>query len=213
MAGRVLVTASIKGGVGKSTLVSCLASRWLQAGKSVGLIDTDPNKTLTRWHEKGGALSKATLRTELDEHAVSERIAELSDKNDLTLVDCAGFGNQAMIFAIGSAGLVLIPAMADEASIFEALRTRKVVNNTSNIANREIPARTVLVRVKRSSVANHARRQLESLGAEPLDSQLADRIVFQESTFYGSAPTDTAPSSVAADEIRRLVEEIEALKW
>ena len=54
MSGKVLVAASIKGGVGKSTLVSCLAIYWMQAGKSVGLIDTDPNKTLTRWHEKGG---------------------------------------------------------------------------------------------------------------------------------------------------------------
>ena len=182
------MAASIKGGVGKSTLVSCLAIYWMQAGKSVGLIDTDPNKTLTRWHEKGGALSKAVLRTELDEHAISERIEEMSSANDLTLVDCAGFGNQAMIFAIGNADLVLIPTMVDEASIYEALRTRKVVSNTSTIAKRKIPARAVLVRVKRSSVAKHARGQLEQLGAEPLDSELADRAVFQEATFHGSSP-------------------------
>lgn len=213
MAGRVLVAASIKGGAGKSTLVACLAVHWLQDGKRVALLDTDPNRTLTRWHGKGGALGGATLQTELDEHAVLARIAELRDGHDFTLVDCAGFGNQAMVFAVGGADLVLIPAMADEASVYEAMRTRRVVDSASTMARRDIPARAVLTRAKRSGVARHARAQLESLGAQPLQAELADRAVFQEASFFGSAPTQLAPSSIAAKEVRALADEIVELKW
>ncbi len=179
----------------------------------MGLLDTDPNKTLTRWHGKGGLLAQATLRTELDEHAVLERIAELKADHDFTLVDCAGFGNQAMVFAIGGAGLVLIPTMADEASVYEAMRTRRVVDSASTMSRRKILARTVLVRIKRSGVAQHARAQLESLGAAPLEAELADRAVIQEASFFGSAPTQIAPSSMAAKEVRTLAEEIAGLKW
>ena len=203
--------ASIKGGAGKSTLAASLAVHWLQAGRRVALLDTDPNGTLTRWHGKGSALASATLRTELDEHAILPRVRELRETHDVTLVDCAGFGNQAMVFAVGSADQVLIPVMADEASVYEAVRTRKVVESAAAMANREIPARTVLTRLKRSGVAQHARAQLEALGARPMKAQLADRAVFQEATFHGSAPSDLAPSSLAAREVRALAEELAEL--
>lgn len=214
MAGKVLAVASIKGGVGKSTLVACLASHWLKAGRTVGLLDTDPNRTLSRWHTLEGSIRKAVLITELDEHQILPQIAQLQRANDVTLVDCAGFGNQAMIFAIGGADLVVIPVMTDEASIYEAMRTRRLVESAATMARREIPVRTLLTRVKRSRVAQHARSQLESLGAEPLSVQLADRSAFQEASFFGSAPTTTAPSSAAAQEIRATADAIAtALGW
>lgn len=213
MPARVYVVASIKGGAGKSTLVACLAVHWLLAGKRVALLDTDPNKTLTRWHGKGGALVEATLETELDEHAIQKRIAKLRATHDFVLVDCAGFANQAMVFAIGSADLVLIPAMADEASVYEAVRTRRVVESASAMARRTISPRTVLVRTKhRSGVARHARAQLEALGADPLGTELADRSVFQEASFFGSSPSQIAPSSIAAIEVGRLAAEIARLR-
>src|SRR5205085_7159335 len=114
---KVLVAATAKGGAGKSTTIACLAVHWHRAGRDVALLDADPNRTLTRWHAKGNALSQMTLRTVLDEHAIITAIGELATEHDLVLVDCAGFGNQAMVFAIGAADLVLIPAMTDEANV------------------------------------------------------------------------------------------------
>ncbi|HLS69418.1 MAG TPA: ParA family protein [Kiloniellales bacterium] len=212
MSGRVVVMASIKGGVGKSTLAASLAVHWLQAGRRVALLDTDPNATLTRWHGKASALAAATMRTELDEHSVLAHIEDLRQEHDVVIVDCAGFGNQAMVFAIGGADLVLIPVMADEASVYEAMRTRKVVESAAAMARRTIPAYTVLTRVKRTSVARHTRAQLEALGANPLQGQLGDRTIFQESSFHGSAPADLAPSSLAAQEVRALAQELAELR-
>ena len=211
MTGQVLAIASIKGGVGKSTLAACLATHWLQAGQRVAVLDTDPNRTLSRWHGMGASLTAATLVTEADEHHILPRIGELRTEHDYTLVDCAGFGNQAMLFAIGGADLVLIPVMADEASIYEAMRTRRLVQSASTLARRPIPARTLLTRVKRSRVVQHARSQLEKLGAEPLPIQLSDRSVFQEASFFGSSPSHTAPSSAAAEEVRAAAEAIGAV--
>src|SRR5690349_14897985 len=129
--GKVLVAATAKGGAGKSTTIACLAIYWHKAGRRVGLLDADPNRTLTRWHAKGNVLSEMTLRTEIDEHVIISTIGEAARENDIVLVDCAGFGNQAMIFAIGAADLVLIPAMTDEANVFEAARTCKIVESAA----------------------------------------------------------------------------------
>src|SRR5690625_1578454 len=123
MAGRVLVAASIKGGAGMSTLAACLAVHWLQAGRRVALLDCDPKGTLTRWHAKGSILASATLHAASDAQSVLPRIAESGRSHDVTIVDSASFENPAMVFAIRGADLVLIPVMADEASVYEAMRT------------------------------------------------------------------------------------------
>jgi chromosome partitioning protein len=211
--GKILVAATGKGGAGKSTTVACLASHWHSGGRKVGLVDCDPNQTLTRWHAKGGALAGMTLQTQLDEHAIIPTIAEMAQANDVVLVDCAGFGNQAMVFAIGAADFVLIPVMTDEANVFEALRTRKIVSSASMLTRRRIPARTLLCRVKRSAIVAHARNQLEQLEAEPLDSQIYDRVIFQEATFHGSAPNVLEPGGAAARDIELLAREIEPILW
>jgi len=209
--GKVLVAATAKGGAGKSTTIACLAVYWHNAGRKVALLDADPNRTLTRWHSKGNVLSKMTLRTELDEDAIIPTIGELARGSDLVLVDCAGFGNQAMVFAIGAADLVLIPSMTDEANVFEAARTCKIVESAAQLTRRAIPARTLLCRVKRSAVATHARAQLVALNTNPLTAQLTDRVLFQEATFHGASPTVLAPSSAAAAEVALLARELEWL--
>ena len=211
--GKILVAATGKGGAGKSTTIACLAFHWHKAGRKVALVDADPNQTLTRWHAKGNVLSELALKTVLDEHAIIPTIAEMAAEHDIVLVDCAGFGNQSMVFAIGAADLVLIPVMTDEANVFEALRTRKIVGSASVLTKRTIPARTLLCRVKRSAIATHARAQLEALKAEPLESQIFDRVIFQEATFHGSAPNALKPSGAAARDIELLAREIGQLLW
>jgi chromosome partitioning protein len=211
--GKIVVAATSKGGAGKSTMVACLAIHWQDAGKRIALIDADPNETLSRWHGKRGPLSRSTLSTEHNEHAIIPAIRELAGTHDVVLVDCAGFGNQCMVFAIGAANLVLIPVMTDEANVFEAVRTRRLVESASVLINRPIIAHSVLSRVKRTAVAAHARAQLVSLETPPLEAQLNDRGLFQEATFHGSSPTALAPSSPAARDVVRLAEEIESLLW
>jgi chromosome partitioning protein len=211
MTGKALVVASTKGGVGKTTMIVCLAVHWLLRGRTVALLDVDPNQTLSRWHSKGMALSDATLRTTSDEIEIVGQMAELVEAHDIVLVDCPGFGNQSMVFAIGGADLVLIPAMADEASVFEALRVRKLVDSAAMLTKREISARTVLSRVKRAAIVDHTWNQLTELETRPLDSRLGDRTIFQEASYHGGSPIELAPKSPAAAEIEALAKEIEPL--
>jgi len=211
--GRVFVAATNKGGAGKSTTIACLSLWWHQAGYNVALLDGDPNQTLTRWHSKGNALSQLPLVSETNEDLVVEAIERMAATNDLVMVDCPGFASTLTLFVLSSADFVIIPAMCDEANVFEAQRMRRMIQNAARLTRRRIPSRTLLSRVKRSSVAEHSYRQLVDLEAEPLNSRLTDRSIFQEASFHGSAPVVLDPKGIAAKEVRSLAEELETLDW
>ena len=209
--GRIVVVATSKGGAGKTTTVVSLAGYWLGAGRRVGLLDVDPNRTLARWHGKGGMIGRAALVTESSEHEIVGAATALARDHEIVLVDCPGFGSQSLIFAIGVADLVLTPVMADEASLFEALRMRKLVESARQLTRRSIRFRTLLTRVKRAGVVEHTCRQLTELGLDPLEARIADRAVFQEASFFGRVPDEVAPRSAASREIGGLGQEIDGL--
>lgn len=61
--GRVVVVASRKGGVGKTTLVANLAAAASCDGSSVALVDVDTQGTLSRWAMGRDALDRVTPET------------------------------------------------------------------------------------------------------------------------------------------------------
>ena len=94
MTGSVMVVATSKGGAGKSTLVACLATLWHDRGRQVNLVDADPNQTLSRWHAKGGVLSRLPIFKEADETELIRCIGDAAKVSEVTVVDCPGVGNQ-----------------------------------------------------------------------------------------------------------------------
>ncbi|GHD49173.1 chromosome partitioning protein ParA [Thalassobaculum fulvum] len=205
----VLVVATSKGGTGKTTIAASLAAYWRDAGKRVAVLDTDPNQAATRWIRKGESYKDVESQATADEHAIIGAVQDLGQRADLVIVDTAGFGNQSMIYSVGIADLVLIPVMADEASLFEAVKMKKVIESASALTRRSIAFRTVLNRVKRATVVRHTERQLENLGLNPVEARIGDRAIFQEASYHGASPQELAPKTNASLEIRRLARELE----
>ena len=82
-----------KGGVGKSTLVALLAEWLLHQGRSVHIIDTDPNQTTQTWVDKCTNFGRT-----------------VSSKNAaITIVDTAGTSGSSLTKYIRHADLILVP--------------------------------------------------------------------------------------------------------
>ena len=82
-----------KGGVGKSTLVALLAEWLLHQGRSVHIIDTDPNQTTQTWVDKCAGFGRT----------ISSRNAAI------TIVDTAGTSGSSLTKYIRHADLILVP--------------------------------------------------------------------------------------------------------
>jgi chromosome partitioning protein len=91
--GTLIVFTGDKGGVGKSTLAVLMAEWLLAQGKTVRLIDADPNQTSKTWVEKCEALGYRV-------HTPSAQ---------MTIVDTAGTSGSSLNKYIRQADVIVVP--------------------------------------------------------------------------------------------------------
>jgi chromosome partitioning protein len=104
---RIITIASQKGGAGKTTIARNLAVAAGRAGHIVGLIDTDPQGSLTAWHERRAC--EAPLLVALA-GPLADAIAVLAEAGcTLIVIDTPPSIHPVIAQAIVAADLVLTP--------------------------------------------------------------------------------------------------------
>jgi len=128
MADDALVIAAVtrKGGAGKSMLVRILAGELAERGNTVGLVDADPQGTLSEWFIASQRLAKMPGGISLMrvDHRVSlaGALSSMSDK-DVVIVDVAGEASAVPTEAALRADLVLLPARPHVDDVSAGLKT------------------------------------------------------------------------------------------
>lgn len=204
----VLTLASSKGGSGKTTLCQVLAAS-LAGDMRVVVLDADPTQAVSRWASNAYEGAALDVTAEADETRLAHLIAAKAETADLVLVDTAGFGNRAASVAMTSADAVLIPSLAGEADVTEAEKTVRLVEGLARAARREIPARVVFNRMKKTGLARHAAAELQAAGVPRLTATLGDLVAYGEMTYSGKVPS----AGPAAAEIVALLAELRGLGW
>ena len=204
----VLVVATNKGGVGKTLLCQVLASA-LAGDMRVVAIDADPTAALSRWAARAYEGPPFECHAEADETRLAHLIAARADVADLVLIDTAGFGNRAASVAMTSADAVIVPCLPGEADVTEAERTVALVAALARAARRDIPARILLNRVKRTTLARHAMAEITKAALPRLTCSLSDLVAYGELTYSGRL----AEAGAARAEVAALVAELRGLEW
>jgi len=219
----VVTVASTKGGAGKSTTVANIAAVAYQAGASVGVLDCDPQKhskaMLDRYMEsmRKEFPEKVAERKALNviDNCTSDTILDVIDqaneRHDLVLVDLQGTANQMMTFAMSESDLVLVPVQASELDIDGAGVAWSNLLTAERVAKRGIPGRLFFTRVPAAiqpKVLTKTRAKFAEMGIPVLNVELLERSIFKEATFDGKFPTEWAPQTPAADNVRALYREI-----
>ena len=142
----VIVTASSKGGAGKSTLTLVLAQALSAMGASVTIVDADPNRPIVRW--RGGKSGSALeVVGDVTESNIIRIIREQSTQRQFVLVDLEGTANRLVSRAITQADLVLIPLQASALDSNEASRAVGLIREEEEtLDGRLIPFRIVMTR-------------------------------------------------------------------
>ena len=212
----ILVFASSKGGVGKSTICAALGAALAERGDRVLILDLDQSRTVERWHRN--AIANSNVVDGLTVEAVpaaqfTDRMRDLGagETYDHILIDLAGAREVTLFKAIARADLVIIPAQASAPDIREALVIVGDVRDIEETAGRKIPYRLLLTKMGplRTRVSDFAYNELARLGL-PLLSAIGERTAYREMFLSGDPPTRIDPNSGAGAEILDLLARIEA---
>src|SRR3954465_2365637 len=160
----VVSVCSTKGGVGKTTLVICLADAFARQGGSVAIIDADPNGHVASWRERAGDDCPVEVIAGVTEKAILDRIADAASQYALVFVDLEGAASQAVTYAIAESDLVLIPSKVSGMDLQEVFRTCGAGQRAEKVRPRPIPARAVFTQMSplSSRVAQHARTEVQT---------------------------------------------------
>ncbi len=193
-----LVVGTQKGGSGKSTLATGLAVAAAEAGHRVGMIETDPQGTVSKWRRRRVDSDPECLR--VDTGIELGRVLLFFRRKGCTLIiiDTAPTDNNLSTSAFKAADLCLIPARPSPADIEAALPTlntiRKLDKPFAFVLN-QTPARSF--RLSEAALA------LNSVGALALP-YIVQRNDHQDALGAGLGVTEFAPGGKAAAEIRDL---------
>lgn len=142
----VIVTASSKGGAGKSTMTLVLAQALDAMGATVTIIDADPNRPILRWRS-GQSGSTVEVVGDVTEGSIIRVIREHSAVRQFVLVDLEGTANRLVSRAITQADLVLIPLQASALDSNEAGRAVALIKEEEEaLDGRTISFRIIMTR-------------------------------------------------------------------
>ena len=143
---QVIVFASSKGGVGKTTAALTLASVLTRHSAPTTLIDADPNTPLNLWAKRFPLGIPEGLRIAT---AFRTDVADVIDSasTPYVIVDLEGSRNEEVSVAIGRADLVLIPMKGNQLDADEAVNVIKVIRKQETIFRRSIAFRVFLSQV------------------------------------------------------------------
>ena len=206
----VVSVCSTKGGVGKTTLVICLADAFARAGGGVAVIDADPNAHVVSWRDRAGAACQVDVIGGVTERTILDHIADAATRYPLVLVDLEGAASQAVTYAIAESDIVLIPSKVSGMDLQEVFRTYEVVQRAEKMLRRPIGARVVFTQMSPllSRVALHARRELQDASIPVLQTEVIQRVAYQSIHFTGATPLHPDGDPKAAREINATLAEL-----
>ncbi|WP_170381352.1 ParA family partition ATPase [Ruegeria atlantica] len=209
MSGRIICVAQQKGGAGKTTLVTNLATAYLAEGKSVVLLDTDPQGSLGKWldirEETVGENEKLQFSTSTA-YGISRALRGVGGEADVILIDTPPKADSDVRWVLRESDLVLVPIAASQADVW-------ATHDILDLADRAgKPTNIVLNRTRAGTrVGEHVAKSVSELVAKPLQSSLANRVVYAEALGRGLGAMEAKKTGSASEEVRALASEVSAI--
>jgi len=208
----IIAVAGRKGGVGKSTLTGNLAGEFAARGRSVLVLDADPQHSMMAWAEQGDGLLSRSVEKVSPSDDLRARARWAAKETDLVLIDTPPGQPEIAYQAALAADLVLLPCGPSPLDLFAlkealslALKAR-AERRSKKPRVRFVPSRVVMS----TNLGRGLASSLEKMGKKVLPP-ICQRVVLAEAVAHGLTVAEYAPDSAAHEEFRALAKAVEKI--
>lgn len=194
----VISFISPKGGVGKTTAATLLATQLARAADVI-VIDADPNRPIEAWAALADKPDRLKIITDAKQENILDRIEDAAAEAPFVIVDCEGTASLTVAYAIGASDLVIVPTQGSQLDAKQAARALSLVKNEEKRSRRAIIHAVLLTRTSpaiRPRTLGHIQDQLTEHGVKMFDTQLNEREAFRAMFSFGGALEDLDPAGV-----------------
>src|SRR5271155_4585499 len=196
----VITLSSPKGGAGKTTAATLLATELAERGARVTIIDADPNKNVVDWSKLPGLPHNITVIGEVTEDTIVDLIEDAASKTPFVVVDLEGTASLMVSYATSMADFVVIPVQGSQLDAKQAARQMKLIKAQERIANRPIPFAVLFTRTN-PAITPRTQRFIEErfteLAVPVMKTRLYDREAFRAIFSYGGTIAGLSNKSVS----------------
>lgn len=204
---KVIAVLNQKGGSGKTTVATHLARALQLEGRSVLLVDSDPQGSARDWAAVREEHSVQVVGMERP-NILTRDVKRISDR-DFVIIDGAPQAKELAIAAVKASDFVLIPVQPSPYDIWATSDLVDLVKGRIEITEGSLKAAFLVSRViSNTRIGKDVFSSLEGYDLPVLKSFVTQRVIFAESARNGETALDVLPNGEAAKEIRNLAAEI-----
>ena len=184
----MITLSSPKGGAGKTTAATLLATELAERGARVTIIDADPNKNVVDWAKMPGLPDNMTVIGDVTEETIVDVIEEAASKTPFVVVDLEGTASLMVSYAISMSDFVVIPVQGSQLDAKQAARQMKLIKAQERIAGRAIPFAVLFTRSNpaiQPKTQRHIEARFVELGVPIMETRLYDREPFRALFSFG----------------------------
>ncbi len=198
MSGHVITVAQQKGGSGKTTVSANLAIGFLRQGKSVALIDIDPQGSLGRWfmtrvETESGPVDALEFATS-SAWGITYEVRKLSDSHDIVIIDTPPKADSDLRPALRVADLVIVPVSVSHVDLW-------ATEGVLDLARREDKEAMIVLNRARQNTRLGAEVALaaEKLMARIAEATLSNRVIYAEALGQGRGAAEGRKTPAQAE--------------
>ena len=195
----VVAIVAQKGGTGKTTLALCLAVAATSDGKSVLVVDLDPQATASNWGDR--RKSEQPVITSTQAARLPKVLGAAAESGaDLAIIDTPPRLEQASLAAAMAANLIFIPCIP-------AINDLDTLDTTIELLKHAGDTKAVVVlnsAPARGSRRHEAEEVVQNKGILIAPVAFGHRTAFPDSAAFGQTPQEYDPKGKAAEETELL---------